>query len=118
MTLPIEAGVIYQGNLWGAVGTITAAEQTAHRRDGLVEPLGGGLLELEEIVERLWRGGWARERPSVAVVRAYLRWLVAAGKVRRMGSGWRWGPVNSCGGGGGIGILSIDSGEWTWMVWF
>ena len=46
----------------------------------------------------------AGERPSVAVVRADLRWLVAAGKVRRVGRGWRCGLVNSCVGAGGDGI--------------
>ena len=29
LTPPIEAGVMYQGMLWGAVGSLAAAEQTA-----------------------------------------------------------------------------------------
>ncbi|MGC2193227.1 MAG: hypothetical protein WA628_01040 [Terriglobales bacterium] len=88
-----EAGILYEGYVWGPQSIFTVHELAAHRREAILQILRKwpGGLQMVQLTEHLRQLEWLRAPVNKDLVKADLDRLQGEGKVRRaLGHSKKW----------------------------
>lgn len=94
---PDQAGILFDGRLWGPPSIFGVQELAAHRREGILHLLSLAHVGLQtaQIEEQLRRCSWLKAPVNKDLLKADINYLARERKVRRRGRGkWELVPEN------------------------
>jgi hypothetical protein len=94
---PTQAGIIYEGRLWGRAEVFGKQELAAHRRESILHILKcfSGGLQIVQIVEQLNACPWVHAPVNKDLLKADIEILGGERKIRRVGNTRKWTLAHS-----------------------